>query len=321
MLDKEPMLSVVGLEKTYQAKNKPPIRAVNNISFQVKKGTIVGILGPNGAGKTTTIKMLCGLILPDAGAITINGHDLAVERSSALRSVSAVLDGNRNIYWRLTVRENLAFFAALKQRKTAQISEDIEYYLEFFNLKEKRNEEARKLSRGMQQKLAIAVAMIAESDILLLDEPTLGLDVTSTHEIRELLRTLVDEKHKTVLLSTHDMHLVENVCDEVIIINQGRVVVQDSVSNLKGIFQTKPYRILIEGTLSDSQILELSHIPNLSVEVLDTGSTLLTALLEEKSELYPILNILEQEESPVESIEKVTPNFEEIFLAILQKGA
>ena len=118
MLDKELMLSVVGLEKTYQAKNKPPIRAVNNISFQVKKGTIVGILGPNGAGKTTTIKMLCGLILPDAGAITINGHDLAVERSSALRSVSAVLDGNRNIYWRLTVRENLAFFAVLKQRKT-----------------------------------------------------------------------------------------------------------------------------------------------------------------------------------------------------------
>lgn len=321
MKPNETVLSVKNLVKTYKTRNTEPIHAVNNISFKIKKGRIIGILGPNGAGKTTTIKMLCGLIEPDAGLITINGYCLPKERSAALRSVSAVLDGNRNIYWRLTVKENLNFFATLKGRKTAHIADDIAYYLDFFNLKEKQNEEARKLSRGMQQKLAIAVAMIAQSEILLLDEPTLGLDVTTNIEIRRLLRKLVDEENKTVLLSTHDMHVVESICDEVIIINQGKIIAQDSVSNLVKVFQAKPYQITVGGTLSAEQVAELENVPHLSLEILETGVTTLTVTLEKPEHIYPILNILEWEMSSIESIEQTKHNFEEIFLTVLQEGA
>ena len=219
----EPIIEARHLMKSYKKrKSKEYIQAVNDISFTVNKGEIVGLLGPNGAGKTTTIKMICGLLIPDAGTITINGMDNREKRLGALRHISAVLEGNRNLYWRLTVRENLEYFAGNRGASRKDVAQQIEVLLTSFHLKEKEHELVNRLSRGMQQKLAIAVAMLADSDVILLDEPTLGLDVETGYEVRELLRTIVDEYNRTIIISSHDMNVIQELCDRTVIINDGK---------------------------------------------------------------------------------------------------
>lgn len=134
------MIRVESLTKTYPGRRGAPgVKAVDGISFEVPEGQLVGLLGPNGAGKTTTVKMMCGLIKPDGGRISINGKDMINRRTEALREVSTVLEGNRNIYWRLTCRENLELFAALKGRDPRTLRPEISYYLEIFKLEEKAN--------------------------------------------------------------------------------------------------------------------------------------------------------------------------------------
>src|SRR5690606_22933995 len=156
---------------------KEPFRAVDGISFSVDRGQVVGLLGPNGAGKTTTIKCLCGLIYPDAGSVKVNGVDVSRDRSKALRHISAVLEGNRNLYWRLTPLENLTYFAGNRGVSPHESRKSALELLARFGLADKANTQVNDLSRGMQQKLAIAVALQAGTDLILLDEPTLGLDL------------------------------------------------------------------------------------------------------------------------------------------------
>ncbi len=158
----------------------------------------------------------------------------------------AVLEGNRNIYWRLTPKENLELFASLRGRWPWHIRDEIDYYLDLFDLAEKRNETVRKLSRGMQQKLAVAISMVTGAPILLLDEPTLGLDVESSYELREILTDIVRDQDRTIIISTHDMNLVEQVCHEVVIINEGKIVTQDKTNNLLNLFQARSYEIIVE---------------------------------------------------------------------------
>jgi len=164
----------------------------------------VSLLGPNGAGKTSTIKMLCDLLDADAGSIHIIGLDISKKRLKALEHISAVLEGNRNLYWRLTVRENLEYFAGNRGYSRKQIADQADKLLEQFNLKEKENELVNGLSRGMQQKLAIAVAPLANTEVILLDEPTLGLDVEVSYELRNILETIVKEEKRTFIISSHD---------------------------------------------------------------------------------------------------------------------
>lgn len=185
----EKIIEVRGIKKQYtKRKSKEIVTAVNDVSFDVHKGEVLGLLGPNGAGKTSTIKMICGLLKPDEGSIHINGLDIQKNRLRSLKHISAVLEGNRNLYWRLTVRENLEYFAGNRGQSRKEVAPQIEKLLQQFNLKEKEHELVQGLSRGMQQKLAIAVALLANTDVILLDEPTLGLDVEISYELRESLK-------------------------------------------------------------------------------------------------------------------------------------
>ncbi|HET8986032.1 MAG TPA: ABC transporter ATP-binding protein, partial [Trueperaceae bacterium] len=204
------------------------VKAVDGVDFSVARGEIVGLLGPNGAGKTTTIKTICGLIAPDSGTVTVNGFDVRRDRRKALRHISAVLEGNRNLYWRLSVRENLVYFAGNRGMSPAAVGPRIAELLDQFGLTNKADELVSNLSRGMQQKLAISVALLADTDVLLLDEPTLGLDVETGYEVRTLLADIA-RSGKTIILSTHDMAVVEALCRRVVVINHGRVVTDDSV--------------------------------------------------------------------------------------------
>jgi ABC-2 type transport system ATP-binding protein len=304
-----PLIALAGVHKSYRKRRSAEVvRAVRDVSFGVERGEIVGLLGPNGAGKTTTLKMICGLITPDAGSIRVGGADIGRQRSRALRHLSAVLEGNRNLYWRLTARENLEYFAGNRGRSRAQARADIERLLEQFQLEGKANELVNNLSRGMQQKLAIAVAMLAGTDAVLLDEPTLGLDVETGYEVRELMRAAADEG-RTVIVSTHDMPVVQDLCERVVIISAGQVVVDDRVANLLRLFETRAYSVRLGAPLTARQEARLREaFPGVTYRDGVVGVT-----LEHDHGLYDLTDILRLERTPIEAIDRVAVDFEQVF--------
>lgn len=315
----EKIIEVKGISKQFaKRKTKEIVTAVNNVSFDVHRGEVLGLLGPNGAGKTSTIKMICGLLQADAGSIHINGLDIKKKRLKALKHISAVLEGNRNLYWRLTVRENLEYFAGNRGHSRKEVAEQVEKLLEQFRLKEKENELVNGLSRGMQQKLAIAVALLANTEVILLDEPTLGLDVEISHELREILRNIVKEEKRTIIISSHDMPVVQELCHRTIIINKGTVVVDEKVENLLKLFETRAYSIKLGDPLSEAQQQQLVQRFPLSTYKAGSHETVVEVNLEHSEDIYELIDIFKQEGTVVESIDRTTIDFEQVFMEIVK---
>src|SRR5690625_2265550 len=299
-------------------KKRGVIKAVNNVSFQVNKGEILGLLGPNGAGKTTTIKMICGLLRQDSGTITINGVNILKKRLNALKHISAVLEGNRNLYWRLTVRENLEYFAGNRGKSRREVYNRVEELLKQFNLKDKEKELVNRLSRGMQQKLAIAVALLAESDVILLDEPTLGIDIETGYEVRELLRNIVEKNNCTIIITSHDMDIIQDLCERTIIIDKGRVITDDRVENLMRLFSVRSYTITLGEQLTEQQYVLLQQkFSNFKYDSENIQPTLEIDLAKSE-DIYSLFDIFKIENTPVETIDRSMVNFEQVFLKILK---
>lgn len=318
----ERLIDVRGISKGYwKRKSKEKVQAVRDVSFHVKHGEVVGLLGPNGAGKTSTIKMICGLLEPDTGTIQMNGLDIRKHRLKALESISAVLEGNRNLYWRLTVRENLEYFAGNRGYSRKQIAEQADKWLELFRLKDKENELVNGLSRGMQQKLAIAVALLADTEVILLDEPTLGLDVEVSHELRHILKEVVREEKRTIIISSHDMPVVQELCDRVIIINKGEVVVDDKVENLLQLFATRAYSIKLSECLSKGQEHNLQLAFPLSRYIVSSHEYRIEVNFEHELDIYKLFDLLRAENTIVESIDRTAIDFEQVFIQIVKGGA
>ncbi len=217
----QPAIRVVNLVKSYDPERP---KAVDDISFEIEPGTVFGLLGPNGAGKTTTIKMILGLVLPTSGSVTLAGFDVLKQRNKALRHAGAILEGSRNVYWRLSARANLEYFGALRGMKGKPLAGRIDEVLNLVELSDRADEEVRYLSRGMQQKVALATAILHDPDVLLLDEPTLGLDVQASRMIEKAIRQFVEQQGKTVVLTTHQMALAEKLSDHIFVIHKGSKV-------------------------------------------------------------------------------------------------
>lgn len=312
------VLEVEDLLKVYRQRRGEPVLAVDRVSFSVRKNEVVGLLGPNGAGKTTTIKCIAGLIRPTSGKIRLDGVEALRHPKRALERVAAVLEGNRNIYWRLTPRENLEFFAGLQGLPVRRIKTYIDELIELFDLAEKQRTPARKLSRGMQQKLAVACALVKQTEVLLLDEPTLGLDVETSYELRHILKEMAARGERTILLSSHDMHVVQDICERAIIINQGRIVADDRIVKLMKLFQTSAYRFQIAGRLAHEQEIKLKErFPLLKLSATD-HRTYIDADLKDAAELYEVVEILRGGQVRIESIDHKEPNLEEVFLRIVK---
>jgi len=220
---KQPAICIKNLVKSYSP-DRP--NAVDCIDFEVSPGTIFGLLGPNGAGKTTTIKIILGLVLPTSGSVKLAGYDMAKDRKKALRHAGAILEGSRNVYWRLSARANLEYFGALRGLKGKSRSRRIEEVLTLVDLADRADEEVRFLSRGMQQKVALATAILHDPEILLLDEPTLGLDVQAARTIEMVIRQFVEQQGKTVVLTTHQMPLAERLSNHIFLINKGGCIAE-----------------------------------------------------------------------------------------------
>jgi ABC-2 type transport system ATP-binding protein len=210
-------------------KNFGNIKAVEDISFEVGKGEIVGLLGPNGAGKTTTINMILGTLEPTFGTVSIDGMDIIRDRSQALQranfaAVYAPLPGN------LTIYQNLHIFALLYGIKN--IKNRIEMLIEKFDLQKFRNTKSGVLSSGEQTRLSLAKAMLNEPNLLLLDEPTASLDPSVASDIRSIIRRLIDNSKSGVLWTSHNMHEVEAVCDRVLFLSHGKILLEGDPKTL-----------------------------------------------------------------------------------------
>src|SRR5687767_5423421 len=211
---------------------KAMFTAVNGVDLQIERGEIFGLLGPNGAGKSTTIRMLCTLLEPTSGTAQVNGFDIVKQANDVRRSLGTVLAGERSIYWKLSGRENLEYFAALYHIPTAIAKKRVEELIERMEIKDRANELVEKYSTGMRQRIAIAKALLARPPILLLDEPTLGLDPQAARNLRELIAQLKEEGH-TILLTTHYMEEADQLSDRIGIIDQGKIIALDTPEGLK----------------------------------------------------------------------------------------
>lgn len=295
------------LKKTYRSRGKT-LAAVRDVSLSIAAAEVLAFLGPNGAGKTTTIKMIAGLILPDSGSVRIAGRDPHRD-VRALKSIGAVLEGNRNLYWRLTPSENLEYFGVLRgltPRVARQRTRDL---LERFDLGDKRHVLVQTLSRGMQQKLAIAVALIHDPQLLLLDEPTLGLDVEATESVKRLVREIAAEG-RAILLTTHQLDIAEELSDRVAIINQGTIVVEEPTSELIRQFSKAAYRIELEHPLDAERT---SKLQSLGAVVEKTQ-----IYLRDPDLLYTVVDGLRP--LPIVRIERDQASLTDIFLTLVRQG-
>lgn len=214
-------IELTSITKTYGAQ-----KAVNNISFSAKKGEIVGFLGPNGAGKSTTMKILTGFIQPSKGTVLVSGVDVITNPIEAQKNIGYLPEHNP-LYLDMYVREYLQFQGSLHNIENSKVNETIEKV----GLTVEAHKKINQLSKGYRQRVGLAAAILHNPEVLILDEPTTGLDPNQLVEIRQLIKEL--GKDKTVLLSTHIMQEVEAMCDRVIIINKGEIVVNKPILELK----------------------------------------------------------------------------------------
>ena len=207
--------------------------ALDDVSLEIEEGEMFGLLGPNGAGKTTTIKVLATLLIPTSGRATVMGLD-AVKDAKSLRSkIGFLLGGERGLYYRLSGRENLRYFAVLYNLEPRYARSRVEELLELVGLRDRADERVAGFSRGMKQRLHIARMLLHDPGILILDEPTMGLDPVGARELRDLLHRLHTEEKRTVLLTTHYMFEADALCQRIAILDQGKVVAQGTPESLK----------------------------------------------------------------------------------------
>ena len=291
------------LTKTYGAVN-----CVNQLQMQVGKGDIYGFLGPNGAGKTTTIRMLLGLIKPTKGNIKVFNRDLKTNRIDILREVGSLVE-SPSYYGHLTGHENLEVI-----RKMLQVpKKNIDEVLRIVRLEKQKDKLVKQYSLGMKQRLGIAMALLGNPKLLILDEPTNGLDPAGIQEIRELIKQLPKQYDMTVVISSHLLNEMDQIATQVGIINSGQLIFQDKIEVLRKKSQAS-MKIRVNDVVKAHQILE-QHQIHLGLE----GDCLVTHQQEDHL-ISHINHLLVQQNISVYRIEEEKHTLEEIFLSLTEKG-
>ncbi|MDB5231477.1 MAG: transporter ATP-binding protein [Chitinophagaceae bacterium] len=255
------IISVKNLSKTY-----PGITAVNDLSFTVYKGDVYGFLGQNGAGKSTTIRMLLTLVKPTTGTIEIFGEDLGRHTKSILHNIGAVIE-KPDLYKYLSAFENLRLFSTLSKKKLS--SKELMQQLDEVGLAGRANDKVKTFSQGMKQRLGIAVALVHDPSLIILDEPVNGLDPQGIADIRRLIIYLSSEKGKTILLSSHLLHEIEQVATRVLIIDKGKKITEATAEEL---FDEAHTIVEIE-TLNNTEAVNLLRAANFAARLTNNKLT------------------------------------------------
>ncbi len=306
-----------------EKKVRKELVALQDVNLDVRRGELFGLLGPNGAGKTTLIKILVTLLAPTTGLARVAGHDVTAEPHLVRPCINMVSGGESSGYGLLTVRENLWMFSQFYGLPSKEANQRIEALLKKVGLGDRIHTKSSDLSTGLRQKMNIVRGFMTDPEVLFLDEPTLGLDVGASRDVRGFIREWLDEdKSRTLLLTTHYMVEAEELCDRVAIINQGKVLACDTPANLKhrlqrdALFdiQTSP----LNG-LKAPEIEALAEVRKATVEDVEGGARLKLALVEEAA-LGPVINVLTQKNVRIVNLTKREPTLEDVFVDLVGKS-
>ena len=312
-----PLLEARGLTKVF-GRGDAALRAVDEVDLVVRAGEVVGLLGPNGAGKTTTIKMVAGLVTPTAGTVAIGGVDLRRHRGAAVRQLGAVLEGGRNVYWALSAWQNLVYFGRLRGLRRREFEARAEWLLRELGLWERRHQAVGGFSRGMQQKVAVAAALVSDPGLLLLDEPTIGLDVTAARTVKDWIRRLAAEQGTAVVLTTHQLAVAEELSHRVAVISHGRIIDDRPVADLLGRFREDRFQIEVAappGAVPPSMLYDVSD----GAAGVD-GTAGHTTLVVSADRLHDVLDLLVRDRAPLVSVTPVQPDLEAVFVRLVEAG-
>ena len=304
------------LTKIYGS-GKEAVTAVDHVNLQIEKGTISGILGPNGAGKTTLIMMLTGLVIPTSGSATVFGHDILKDSVQIRRKVGLLPEGF-GFYGHLTAKQNLDYIAELNDIPRAERAESVDQVLKAVALEEFQDRKAGAFSRGMTQRLGIAQALIKDPELLVLDEPTAGVDPTGARVFKDLVSTLNIERGKTVIMCTHLLHEVGPLCTHVAIMNRGRFGTTGRVDEIvKRMLEEEGYRIMVEVTgdihAFTKELKSLAGIIDLEVK---DGNVSIRAAADVRAQITRLAATIGVE---ILSIRRSEPSLEDIFMREIRK--
>ena len=288
------MLKLVNISKQYDG-----VRAVDRVSFEVKRGDIYGFLGPNGAGKTTTIRMIMGIIQPDSGSIEIIDNN----KSNLSEQIVGYLPEDRGLYQKQKLGEIIVYFGLLRglEKSTAKVR--AAEWLERFGLGDQQNRKVEELSKGNQQKVQFILSLIHDPALLILDEPFTGLDPLN----QLLLKEIIQEKREigtTILFSTHQMEQVERLCNNICLINQGRIIVEGALESIREAHQSNVVELTYAGELNKESAQEYFN------EILITDSKISGTLKGDSTSFLRWVN----DKVNVESFQVKTPSLEQIFI-------
>lgn len=322
----DPVIEAKELRRVYRSstgiirKKRKETLAVDRISFSVGRGELFGILGPNGAGKTTTIKMLTTLLYPTSGTASILGFDVQKDAVEVRRHIGLILGGERGLYYRVTGRNNLKYFADLYGVPMEQRDRRIQEVLEMVGLAEKADMRVENYSRGMKQKLHIAKGIIHDPEIIFMDEPTIGLDPQASRETRRMTQQLIDQG-KTILLTTHYMYEADELCGRIAVINNGKIVAMDTPAGLKSLVKDTAV-IEVEGFGITDQEMDkvrgISGVRTVSATVNESKQVMRVQVCDAGEMLTPVTRALD---CKILDVRVKEPTLEDAYLWLVEGHA
>lgn len=326
-LNGDKMITAKSLSKTYIIRQKKNFfskaelvkkEAVSTMDIDIPKGKIIGLLGINGAGKTTAIKMLSTMIEPTTGTIFIDNIDAIKYPMKAKTKINIITGGERNIYWRLTATENLQYFGSLYGLYGKNLKNQIDSCLKIVQLEEDANTPVEKFSKGMKQRLQIARGLINNPNYIFLDEPTLGLDILISKELKTHIKNLATENEKGLLLTTHYIGEAEELCDYIYIIDQGRIIAQGSPQDIKDQYTHKIKTQFVLLQCSDELLNRLRQIPG----VLDISfciETLKLTIFSSIDIVQEVILLSRKFDIKILNIQSIEPSLEDSLFSIMEQ--
>jgi ABC-2 type transport system ATP-binding protein len=319
-----PIIAITDLAKTYMVKERTglfksrtrEIHALKGVNLNIQPGELFGLLGPNGAGKTTLIKCLTTLLIPSRGKILVNGFEVGRQDAQVRASLGCLLGGERSIYWKLTGRENLAYFAALYNLTPDQTKTQIDKLAGLLNLAPLLDRPAETYSSGQKMALVFARALINNARILILDEPTTALDVPSAQTLRRTIKNLNNEGY-TIILTSHLMAEIEGLCRRVAIVDHGTIIAEGTITSLKQELGQDQI-IKIEGVIPPTALEAVRQQPGvLNMAVSQSNHlTQLTIFVKDIRQTLPVLmQTLLSHQAILEHISPATVTLEDVFMA------
>jgi ABC-2 type transport system ATP-binding protein len=333
----ENAIEIINLTKTFKSKipneggffkrKTVVINAIDNLNFAIKKGELFGLLGPNGAGKTTLVKVLCTLLPPDKGTALINGYDIVKQQMQVKRSLGTLFSvGERGFFWRLNGYRNLEFFASIYNVPRKKRHERILEVLKLVGLENSAFQLYQKYSGGMKRKLALARTLLPDPPIIMLDEPTTGLDAISARNTRDFVQRTVRDGGKTVLYTTHYIEEAAQICTKIGILKRGKIVAYDTPEALKAKIKKDELIYLVVEDIAQAQIEKMRSLQGVvdvsekMEEDLIGGQRGLRVELQSVDQLPSIFDFLFEQKIKLVNFKREEPSLEDAFIELTNRA-